>query len=170
MGELINFHDDELLPPEYLLDEYHPANDEFIKNIKQLEREIMMLANTLKPAHVAMIKLCVTGVPTKDIAKQHSVTPTTVSRVINTPVAKKIKALLAHHTLAMDGPNVSQRVRMLWEIAKDNQKKQPRTAIAALETINKMTIAEYELSRQSGGNTIEITINANELPRTVLDG
>jgi len=167
--QLITTYDDQLIPPQLLLDEHHPANDEYLKNIKHIERAVVSAQSKLKRTHVHMVKARLHGESVIAIAERYNVTPQTVSAAVNKPNAKKLAALLSHHQLAIEGPTNAQRANMLWRIAKDTEQNQPRTAITAVDTLNKMTLAAYEQKANNQSPTINIQINQQNLPKTALD-
>ena len=165
---------DDLVPALYLLDENHPANDEFMQNLVHMERTLRYMTASMKPAHVEMIKMHGRGISNVEIAETLSYTPTTVSNVLNKPHSKKVKALLAHHKYTLSGPRDAQKLQMLWTIAQENKKTHPNVTIAAIDTLNKMSNALYERKHDNHNNntnnTINIQINATTMPRTPLDG
>ena len=167
---LLSQHQDQMLPPELLLDEHHPANDQFIKDLKQIQRMVVTAQAKMKQSHVQMVKARVQGERPTDIAERMGVTVQTVSNATNSKPAQRLSALLAHHQLAIEGPTNAQRANMLWRIAKGNEKLQPRTAISAVDTLNKMSQAHYDQQQNTTqGNVINIQINQNQLPKTSLD-
>ena len=168
---LIPQKQDQLLPPEMLLDENHPANDEYLKKVRRIEQWLVYESTKVKPKHLAIIKAWAAGQKQKIIAEQQGISAQTVCRVVNTAQGQKIIALLAHLVQLLEGPQEAQRRAMLWRIAQDNELDSPRTAITAIEAINRMDLAHYDQQRDEMGNTpmVNITINAAELPQTVLD-
>ena len=162
---------DQILPPEFLLDENHPANDAYLQKVRRVEQWLVFESTKVKPKHLSIIKAYAAGQKQKIIAEQQGVTPQTVSNVVNKETSQKILSLLAYHLQLLEGPQEAQRRAMLWRIAQDNEHDSPRTAITALEAINRMDLAHYDQQRDQMGHTpmVNITINAAELPQTVLD-
>ena len=163
-------HTTEYLPPEMLLDEYHPSNDTYIKSVHQIQRQVVQASALLKPKHVDMVKQQFKGFPNTKIAEQLDCSQNTVSKVLNSPNAKRLLALLTHHQVAVDGPNEAQRLNMLWRIAIDNEKVAPKTSVSASAEITRMTGLAFE-QKQGGRSNQPIIININQdtLPRGVLD-
>ena len=61
------------LPPEVLLDEYHPANTTFFKNIRQLEQALVAASQAAGSATTTVAKMNLRGVTNADIADRKSV-------------------------------------------------------------------------------------------------
>lgn len=158
------------LPPELLLDENHPANDEYAHNIRKIKDHITSLALKMRPVHVKVIKLRVQGKTNAAIAEKLEITPETVSRIYSTPKAKSLYALLTHLELAMEGPSVLIRRNMLYRIMKRNEIDKPNVSVAAIAELNNMDDrAKAHLAANSLNGTINININTQLLPKTNLD-
>lgn len=153
------------LPPEVQMDEYHPANQQFFKDLKALERALVDISQQLGHRHTQIVKMRHKGMRPTDIAEEIGVTATTVSVVTKKPLAQRMLALLEHLSQHRDGPNIDQRKRTLWEIVVDNQETDPKTAIAALQEMNKMD----GVGKDRVDSKIEVTINQNLMPRGALD-
>jgi hypothetical protein len=163
-------YDPELLPPDYLLDADHPANDAYIQKNRQIERQIIQQSKLLRANHVQMVKLQHSGLTGVDIAERLGKSQQTVYRVLNSPDAKRLLSLLGHYQVSIEGPNLAQRKNMMWRIAQANQDSDPRVTIAATETLNKMD--EQLIKRQnenSGNQPINLIINQNTFPKGALD-
>ena len=158
------------LPPEMLLDPSHPANDSYLQGLQKIKDTIVRHSGYMRPDHVKVVKMRHQGLATADIAENVNLTPNTIRRIASTPKAQTLAALLQHLSLAIDGTHEAQRRNFLWDIAIDNKKQDPRVAISAVGEINKMVAQDkaIELGGIAGG-TINITINADLMPRTVLD-
>lgn len=166
MSNSIVIPDAEYLPPELLLDEHHPANADYMQNLNSVKRLIVTQTVKMKPAHVDIVKRKIAGAQNKVIAEELSVTPVTVGKVLARDDAQRLRALLEHYNLAMDGPNDAHRRRMLWEIAVDNQQLEPKVSISSIVEINKMN-GTYNAAAKD--TAINITINNTLLPKGKLD-
>jgi hypothetical protein len=163
-------YDPELLPPDFLLDASHPANDAYIQKNRLIERQIVQQSKLLKATHLQIVKLHHSGLYGTEIAERLGRSQMTVSKVINTPAAKRLLALLGHYQVSLEGPNLAQRKNMMWRIAQESELSDPRVAIAATETLNKMD--EQLIKRQnenSGNQPINLIINQNTFPKGALD-
>ena len=154
------------LPPELLLDPHHPSNDEYCKGHIPLKRELMAHTVNMPPKAVSAIKSHMAGKTRKQIAEELNTTPTTVGKYIRSDAGKRLRALLHHIAHMKDGPNIEHRKHVLWRITVNNEKKNPKTAVAAIQEINKMS-GTYD-PKQSAG-PVNITINNQLLPRGPLD-
>ncbi len=161
---------EEHLPPECLLDEYHPANHQFYKDLTQIKRQILATGNTMPTKQREAVMLHRSGMKTKQIAERLALNPATIRKYIKQPESKRLHALLDHLSMQNDGPNVEHRKGILYRITVDNQDKKPRVAIAAIQEINRMSGIYNESSGTLGGsNVVNIQINGELLPRGQLD-
>lgn len=157
------------LPPEVLLDPYNPANDKYYEQKADLERRIVHASKIMKPKQVRAAKLSFTGMSFKEIAEKVGVTPTTASRYVNNPEARRLLSLLRHYQHFLDGPNDKHRIAFLYRIAVDNEHNKPSVAIAAFSEINKMTGA-YDQGGAAQSPNITVVVNHQVLERGALDG
>jgi DNA-binding CsgD family transcriptional regulator len=158
------------LPPDCLLDGFHPAADEYMRATKRIQRLIVSASAKLKPKQVEAVKQHHSGDTHVRIAERLGVTPNTISKYIKAPTAQHLLNLLRAYQSAIDGPNKAQRINMLWRIASRNEIDSPSTAIKALAEINRMDeslIAANHPGTNTGNVTIEI--NPVALPKTALD-
>ena len=160
----------EHLPPELLLDRDNPANDDYVRKTEAVRRLIEFEKSKLSARAVAAVHLKLRGLKTKEIAEKLNVTPTTISKNINLPAAKKLLALMSFLSFTIAGPHLAQRVNMLWRIAVTNEETKPALAISAIAEINKM---DPEVGNTAGGpgadNRTVVIINQNTLPQGALD-
>lgn len=160
----------ELLPPELLLDETHPANDRYLQSIEIIKRHIVSHCAAMRYTHVQICKSRHVGQSTEQIAEQTELTPFTVRRALKSGQGQKLLALLQHLSLLMEGPRLAHRNQMLWRIAISNEKKMPRVAIAALSEMNKSNHQQEALNAgHLSGNVVQIVINNDMFPRGALD-
>jgi len=159
------------LPAELLLDPAHPANDVYLRGIQRTKDLIVNLSLKMYAHHVAVVKMRHKGATHAAIAEAMGLSDGTVSRVVNSEKGRKLRALLAHLALSIDGPAEAQRRAMLTRIAQKNEDTDPRVTISAVAEVNKMAQQAVIIETASGGGTsINITINNDLMPKTVLDG
>lgn len=153
------------LPPDVLLDKYHPANAQFFKDTKALERALVAASQRAGVRNTQIAKMSHRGVRTKDIAKELGFSPATISAAKKTQPYLEIVSLMTYLSQLREGPNIEHRKRTLWEIVVDNKNADPKTAIAAMQEMNRMD----GVGKQTNDTKIEVTINADLLPRGKLD-
>lgn len=157
--------------PELEPDPYHPQNDQFNRSIEQVKRAIVAHQRTMTPKHVNIVKLHHLGHTNVKIAELENVTPATVGRVIHSKAGARLADLLAYLQASLDGPTFSHRKAVLHRLVVDNEGKDNRIVIAAIAEMNKMEHQEYQRTLDPNAPTqINITINQDTFPRTVLDG
>ena len=163
----------ELLPPEALLDDQHPANDAYLRSLEHHQRMIVSLSKQMKPKHVIMIKRRHTGEQVALIAQALNTTPTTVSKVCNSELGLRLRTMLQFYQLGIEGPNAAQKKNMLWRIARDSEQDQPKTAIQALAELNRMDTTDFErqnpINDPANQQPQVVIINQALLPKTELD-
>lgn len=160
----------EFLPTEFLLDDYHPANDKYAKSIRELEQKIYAFGRAMKPKHRECARLARSQASTRDIAKKLGVTTKTVYTWLQRPEIKRLIILMDHLQQAHDGPQVNHRKHILYRIAIDNEEKRPNVAVQALQEINKMAGTYADAGNiGNNGNTVNVIINGEQLPRGQLD-
>lgn len=160
----------ELLPPELLLDQTHPANDRYLQSIESIKRYIVSLSATMRYTHVQICKARHLGKTTAQIAEQVELTTFTVGRALKSPPGQKLSALLLHLSLLMEGPRLAHRNHMLWRIAIKNEDRQPRVSIAAIAEMNRSNHQQEALnSAHLNNNVVQIVINNDMFPRGALD-
>ena len=160
-----------LEPVQNFLDEHHPANDTYIQSVEHVERQLMHASSLLRPKQVKMMKSVFQGMNYTETAKFHGASARHVSQTAKSPNGARLLKLMSYHLQLLEGANLGQRRSMLWRIAQDNEKLQPKTAIAAVESLNKMTFKEWEQKnpQNSGQGATTTIIIGDTMPRTVLD-
>lgn len=166
MNKSLVIPDVEYLPPELLLDKHHPANSEYMQNLNSIKRLIVTRTVCMKTIHVDIVKRKLAGALNRVIADELNLTPPTIGNVLRREDAQRLRALLEHFNLAMDGPNDAHRRRVLWEIALDNKDIEPKVSISSIQEINRMN-GTYNTATKD--TAINITINNNLLPKGRLD-
>jgi|TARA_R110000772_G_scaffold10671_8_gene33942 hypothetical protein len=153
------------LPPELLLDEYHPANTPFFKNLRQLEQALVAASHDAGARGTAIAKMHLRGMKNVDIAKEFDTTGDSISHTLHSKKVAKITSLLFYLQQLREGPNLEQRKRTLWEITQDNQHDEPKTSISAIQEMNRMD----GIGKDTKDTKIEVTINNQLLPKGALD-
>ncbi len=164
---MYNFEHEPELPIEQQIDPYHPDNQEFMKQVKSIQRVIVADAAVCRPKHVEVAKLKVMGKNQAETAEIVGLTPATVSRVLATRDVTQLITSLRYLSTLYEGPSMEQRKRFLWEIAVDSKNNDPRVAIQAIKELN--NIDGVGSPTNVINNTTEITINQTHFPRSVLD-
>lgn len=166
-----------LQAPSDYLDEHHPENDQYMKSVEHIQRQIMYVNKQLRPKQVQILKTVFSGVNYTNTAKEHGTTLPTVSRLVKSTNGERLLSLLHYHLKLIEGPNEAQRRSMLWRIAAREEVNNPKTSIAALGELNKMhnfakqldQTAELANSSSSATPTVIVNINQATLPRGNLD-
>lgn len=155
----------ELMPVALQNDDYYVGNDEYVVREMQVREEIIALAESMEPWEGKLAKLYASGKSLREIGKTLKKRPSDLAKAV-----KQLSILrLVHYWQALevlrDGPNEILRKHMLWRIAKDNEKPDPKEAIKAVAELNKMAAP-----KGGGSGTFNIIINNAVLPRGPLDG
>jgi hypothetical protein len=166
MRKLAEIPEYKYLPPEELLDRYHPNNSEFFLAMQRAKQALVAQQATMKPLHVEIVKQHFRGKRNVDVAEELDITAGTVSKVVNSAQGKNLKFLLQHFAGLNEGPSQEHRKRVLWEIVIDNQQHEPKTAIAALQEMNKM---DGIGNAPPPDSEVKIIINQQLLPKGSLD-
>ncbi len=82
MTEMLDEYIDgeENLPPELLLDPYHPQNDEYFSSLRHVKRQILATGNLMKPTKREAVRLHRAGNKAKDISPLVNAGPSTIAR------------------------------------------------------------------------------------------
>lgn len=162
--------DDYLVPLECVLDPTNPANSAYQRNVKHLKNQIVKIQAGMEYGVIDVVKRAHLQVPIAQIAQSMEMSETAIKRILATKKARQLKEMLLRLQMLLEGPTPAHRKNMLYEIMTENIKADPRTTIAAISETNKMEHNEKMLEAGlAGGNTINITINSDTLPRTELD-
>lgn len=163
-----------MLPSEFELkatpsavvdDEYYPENEYARQKEIELKGQIVELAQDLKAWEVNACKLYADGESINAIAKKINRSHKVTRELLETFKCQQIVQLWRAVLIYQSGPNEMQRRNMLWRIAIDNEKGDPKEARGAIAELNRMDDARNGRT----GNKIEIVINNELLPRTKLD-
>lgn len=165
----------ECLPPDVILDDSHPANDAYLKEVAMLKRRLVAHAQTMWPQHVEMVKRRHRGHSPATIAEDLTCKPETVRRVERTAKGQRLMALLCALSQAIEGPMELHRKSFLWRIAERNELVNPRVSIAAIAEINRMghNAAMADAAKQQVAETdtahAPVTINILGVSAQTLD-
>jgi hypothetical protein len=173
-----DYEEGELAPnenPEDFLDRNHPENDQYMKAVEHVQRQIMHQTTLLRSKQVIILKAVFAGnnfTQTGTLTHTH---PNTVSRLVKSPKGQRLLNLLQYHLKLIEGPNEAQRRSMLWRIAVAEELISPNTSIKAIEALNKMHFQQEQLDQalpigtQPQAPTVVIHIDQQILPKGVLD-
>ena len=172
MAELMALeHLDEMcednLPIELLNDPAHPANDKFYETLNQLKAAINLQMVLCRPIEVEAAKLDLQGLTHVKVAHKLDVAAQSIGKYLKKKEVRRLQSLIRHLQHLLDGPNLDHRKNILYRIAIDNEGQRPSVSIQAIQEINKMSGAYEEKSTH--GNTVNITINNELLPKGKLD-
>lgn len=170
-------HEDEmsalLHDPQEFLDRNHPENDDYMKSLEHVQRQIMHASRTLRPKQVNIIKSVFAGDLFTVVAAKHSCHPATVGKLVKSPNGQRLLGLLHYHMKLLEGPNEALRRNMLWRIAVREELQDPKTSIKAIEAVNKMHFQRHQIENPNAGDTVKpqvtININQNVMPKGKLD-
>ena len=154
-----------VLPAECLIDAYHPDNSEFMKSVNHMKQLVVVASAKCRPRHVKAAKMHMDGKSNIQIAEAIGFKPTTVSIIIHRKEVQELIALLRHYSGLWDGPTAQHKKRILWEIAQDNQKTDPKETRGAIDLLNKMD----GIYTQKIDHEIKVTIDSGTFKHSVLD-
>ena len=158
------------------MDRHNPANDGYMKEVEHAQRMLMSLRSHLRPKQVNILKSVFLGRNYVQAAADNHASPSTVSKLVNSVNGSRLLQALQHHQALLDGPQEMQRRSMLWRIAVDSERVDPKTAIKAIDSLNKMAQQQWEkdnpdqhLPNGTAAGGVTIVINQELLPRGSLD-
>jgi hypothetical protein len=161
--------DGQYLPPECLIDKYHPRNDVYFSELNITKKRLASQKALMKPKAAAAVYLYISGKNNREIGEALNLGPKTIGNYIKSPDGLRLRSLIDHHQQQIDGPNADHRKGILYRITIDNEKKDPNTAIAAVKEINKMSGSYEQGGSGSHGNVFNIQINNDLMPKGALD-
>ena len=132
-------------PPEfdpesdYDLDAYIPANDTLAITKRNILREVRAATINLSPRFVsAVTSVIMAGESYTSASRRYRMSSQALSNCIrNTKYGNALAQALNRLKSLDEGTKYEQREAMLWRIAVDNEKADPRTTISALAEINR---------------------------------
>lgn len=150
------------LEPEYEEDDfYEPMSDRHALAVQFLEDKLMRIGYRMRGPWKETCRLHATGLSNTAVAKKQGLGLQTIGKTLRRPDCQKYLAALQARTAYLDGPTIKARIHMLWRIAQDNEKHNPRASISAVDTINKTdgTYAEQAKEQIREGLTLHIINN-----------
>lgn len=158
------------------LDRAHPENDDYMKSVEHVQRQIMHANSLLRTKQVNILKTIFAGHNYTDTASRHNTSPQTVSKLVRSTNGQRLLNLLQYHLKLLEGPNEGLRRNMLWRIAADSEEIDPKTSIKAISELNKMWYQAKQLEQNLTGPTttqqaptVIINIDSTVMPKTTLD-
>lgn len=157
--------DPNLMPEALRNSAYYSGNDESVQLEMAVKHEILELQKDLAPWQAEIAKRYAKGASIRALAREMNRTQREISQLLDRISVQKLVHHWQHLEVLRDGPNEIQRRHMLWRIAVDNERKDPKEATKALAELNRMAAP-----KQGGtGNTINIVITHANLQRGALD-
>ncbi len=153
------------LPEPLANDDYYVLNDHFLQKEIEVRNLIAEKAKELVPWEAEFARRYANGETINALYKAFNKTQKTLKKVTERMDFMELVHSWQHLKILQDGPNENVRKQMLWRIAVDNQKCDPKEAIKAIAEMNRMA----DSKRGIGGNKIEIVINNELMPRGALD-
>ena len=137
-----------------------------MQSVNHLKQLMVAQEKACHYKHTRVAKAYHSGLSTKDNAERHQIKPTSVYGILQRPEVVALLDLMSHYAALWEGPTLQERKRMIWEIAVDNQKTDPRTTLQAHKELNVME----GVGRDANTPTeIKITIDSGTFKPTVLD-
>ena len=155
----------EYIAPELALDEYNPENQEFHLKSRRFKQLIVLQQAKCRPHHIEVAKQHHRGVRSGEIANSLKLMPSTISNILRRPEVKHLIDLLRLYGGHMSGPTMDHKRHILWEIVIDNKEADPKTAMQAIDQMNKMD----GVYTQKIDHEVRITIDDGQFKHTQLD-
>jgi hypothetical protein len=160
----------EMIPATLQASNYYAGNDLSVQEEYRAKQEIAEYCKTLSPMQVQAGRLIAKGyslvVVTKELRLKYpndKLEFSFIKTVADSPEVLRLVHYLIHLQIMQDGPNKEMRKQMLWRIAVDNEKCDPKESVKALAELNRM-----EAGNQLP-NGFSIVINNVSLERGPLD-
>lgn len=148
-------------------DRCFPGNSKYEVRVESVKREILDLAKLIEiPWHVEFSRRYAYGESMTAICKDLNRSKKTGARILKTWNIQQLVQYYASLKEVEEGPSKSIRKDMLYEVAINNQAKDPKETIKAIAEMNKM---DQENIGSGGGKAIEIHITTN-ITRGGIDG
>ncbi len=155
----------EYIAPELALDEYNPENHDFHQKKRRFKQLMVVQQAKCRPHHVQVAKLHHLGKRNGEIANELNLHPATVTSILKRPEVKHLVDLIRLYGGHMSGPTLDHKRRILWEITIDNKETDPKTAMQAIDQMNKMD----GVYTQKVDLDVRITIDDGKFKQTALD-
>lgn len=166
MSDLVS-NENPFIPEELQGEVYHPGNDHHARIQKAVEDEIMNAIKGMDRTHIKIAEMRVEGISNRDIAKKLRKSQGTIGKIRKLPAVIRLESYLNEYKRFKNGPGLELLEKMLWRIAVDNEKKDPKESIKAIGEIAKMKAPK---GGHVGGAQINIIIQHAALERGPLDG
>ena len=152
------------MPETLSNDKYYVANDAFVKKGLEVMEEIKALEASTETHLAQLAKGLAHGRALRAVSKEIGRRLEHCKRDRDLPIVVQLISYWRHYFNLMDGPNELMRKQMLWRIAVDNERVDPKEATKALAELNRMSV-----QKKTGTGVINIVINNEKLPRGSLD-
>lgn len=153
----------EMIPETIRVDDYYSANDHYVQQEWRLKQEIADYAKEFLPWQVEAARRHSQGETIALIAKSMGKSKNVIGEALKEPALQKLINFFIHLRIYQDGPNELLRKNMLWRIAVDNEKTDPKEATKAIAELNRMA------QGHRGGGGFNIVINGLDLSKGPLD-
>lgn len=147
-------------------DRYYVGNSECARKEMDIKAEIYELAKDMDALEVEFCRRFAVGETIKSLAKSLKKDGKYLSKLTDQAQIVRLVGYFRHLNIYMEGPNQLVRRNMLYRIAVDNEKIDPKETIKAISELNKMD----QSARGVGSGDINIVINNETMPRGALDG
>ena len=155
----------EYIAPELALDEYNPENQEYHQKTRRFKQLMVSQQAKCRPHHVQVAKQHHLGTRNNEIARALKLHPATVGHILKRPEVKSLVDLLRLYGGHMGGPTLDHKRHILWRIVVDNEKTDPKTAMQAIDQMNKMDgVYTTKIDAE-----VRITIDDGTFKTTLLD-
>ena len=155
------------IPDSFTDDPYFALNDGYAQRIAEATAQIDALSAEMEPWQVASCRLRAEGKAIAAIAKECRKKNTPIETFLRTLGAKQLVSHFSCLSILKKPIPKNMRAHMLWRIAVDNEKIAPDVSRKALNDLNAMLDPK---GGGSGGQTLQIVINNDVLPKGALDG
>lgn len=156
----------DLMPECLRQDQYYVLNDQFVAKELEIKNEINRLNEIVAPWEANFAKLYAEGKSILALSKELEKKREMLSKIAEKPIIIELVHLWQHLNVYQAGPNQLIRKQMLWRIAVDNEKTDPKECVKAIAELNRME----EAKKNAPTGKIEIVIsNSGALPRGGLD-
>ena len=154
----------EMMPDTIRASDYYAGNQQCIQDEYAVKQEILEYSKEFEPWQVEVARLHSRGQTNTAIGKALGKSRNKVAQALEDPTLKKLINFFIHLQILIDGPNEHLRKQMLWRIAVDNEKEDPKEATKAISELNRMADG-----KKGGGGGFNIVINGVELKKGPLD-
>jgi hypothetical protein len=152
-----------LTDDEYELDALTPdrasiiePDDPMYVEIAQLCHQIAHYKDKLPYKQRSILSPALNNVTPAEIIKNYGVSAGTLHALRKNPNFRTISALQERIDRLNRGPDLSQRMAMLWRIAKREETAKPTTSLKAIDIMNKQD--GIYMSADKTGDTISVTV------------